>query len=78
MVSQLHRPGTALAPKPTKRAICPRYTAVADAVRQNLATEAQLDAVVSRSLALRMRTGMFDPLADQVCALDKCDALISP
>jgi beta-D-xylosidase 4 len=41
------------------------YTAAGDAVKQGLATEAQLDAVVGRSLGLRMRTGMFDPLDDQ-------------
>ena len=42
------------------------YTAVADAIDQGLATEAELDTVVGRSLGLLMRTGLFDPLEDQI------------
>ena len=36
-----------------------------EAIRQGLATEAELDTIVGRSLGLRMRAGMFDPVADQ-------------
>ena len=36
-----------------------------DALAQGLVSEAQLDETVSRSLSLRMRTGMFDPLDRQ-------------
>ena len=42
------------------------YTAVAAAISSKLATEAQLDEVVGRSLGLRMRTGAFDPLEGQI------------
>jgi beta-D-xylosidase 4 len=41
------------------------YTAAGDAIKQGLATEADLDTVVGRSLGLLMRTGLFDPLDDQ-------------
>jgi hypothetical protein len=44
---------------------CHGYTAVPEAIKQGLATEAQLDTIVGRSLGLRMRTGMFDPLEGQ-------------
>lgn len=33
---------------------------------QGLATEIELDTVVGRSLSLLMRTGLFDPIEDQI------------
>lgn len=42
------------------------YTAATDAVRLGLATQAELDTVVGRSLGLLMRTGLFDPLDKQI------------
>ena len=41
------------------------YTALPAAIEQGLASEAQLDEVVGRSLKLRMRTGLFDPVEAQ-------------
>ena len=42
------------------------YTSIIDAIKQNLTSEAALDAVVARSFRLRMRAGQFDyPLDNQ-------------
>ena len=38
------------------------YAALADAIRQNLTSEATLDAALTRSLTQLFRTGLFDPL----------------
>ena len=42
------------------------YTAIPAAISQGLTSEAELDVIAGRSLALRMRTGLFDPLQDQM------------
>eukprot|EP01045_Picozoa_sp_COSAG04_P034104 COSAG04_NODE_7328_length_1146_cov_1.637058_1_plen_323_part_00 len=41
------------------------YTSILAAIKAGLATEAQLDTIVGRSLGLRMRVGMFDATDDQ-------------